>query len=53
MVNIQIRVKFRIKGWTIGTVEKTVQWEPQFGVPIPTFDTVLVNDRGIFVRVYA
>ena len=52
MVNIQIKVKFRIAGITLGTVERTVTWEPPFEVP-PAFDTVLVNDRGIFVRVYA
>lgn len=53
MVNIQIKVKFRFGGFTFGTVERTVTWEPPFGVPIPAFHTVLVNDRGIFVRVYA
>lgn len=53
MVNIQIKVKFRIAGITLGTVNRTAVWQPPFWATVPAFDTVLVNERGIYVRVYA
>lgn len=51
MITIYIKVKFRVAGWTIGTVERTVNWNVNF--PVPSFDQVLLDDRGVLLRVSA
>ena len=51
MITVYIKVKFRAFGVTFSTFEKTI--EINVGVPLPSYEGVLVNERGVYLKVSA
>lgn len=51
MITIYIKVKFRAFGITFSTFDKVVEWS--VGVPVPSFEKVLVDERGVYLKVSA
>ena len=53
VIHIQVRIKSRAFGVTIGTFDKT--WAVEVGPisAVRAFDKVLHDSRGVFVRVWA
>lgn len=51
MIYIQVRIKSRAFGLTLGTFDKT--WSVPVGAVDVPFDRVLHDARGVFVRVWA
>lgn len=50
MIYLHLKVKFRAFFITFGQFDQKVNLPLGISVPIPAFDTVLVNERGVFLR---
>lgn len=47
---MHLKVKFRAFFVTFGQLDQKVSLPLGISVPLPNFDTVLVNQRGVFLR---
>lgn len=50
-MKLQVRVKFRVFGITLGIFDKTVPLP--LAAPGQSVDKVLIDERGIYVRVFS
>lgn len=53
MITVYIKVKFRFLRFDIGTFEKSVPLELPIPIQFPPFEKVLVDERGVYLKVSA